>query len=59
MLGHKVVVFIGKWASDTASAKVQRIPFEFINRQRSLSRKDRESNRAAVVDLIRKHATSL
>ena len=61
-LGHwldnltpRVVIFIGKWASDRASQEVERrgIPFAFMNRQRSLSSLERVQNREAVVQLIR------
>ncbi len=54
-LAPRVVVFIGKWAADHASQEVERrrIPFAFINRQRSLSSHERSENRAAVVKLVR------
>lgn len=54
-LEPRVVVFIGKWASDRASHEVERrgIPFAFMNRQRSLSSLERSENRRAVVQIVR------
>jgi hypothetical protein len=50
-----VVVFIGKWAHDRGMPRVtcRRIPFAFMNRQRSLSTEDRLRNRNTVVELVR------
>jgi hypothetical protein len=49
-----VVVFVGKWAHDRGKQYVEsrRIPFAFMNRQRSLSTKDRLLNRNSVVELV-------
>ena len=55
LLSPRVVVFIGKWASDKAAFEVQgrSIPFAFMNRQRSLSKPKRVANKCAVVHLVR------
>ena len=55
LLSPRVVVFIGKWAHDQASAEVKRrsIPFAFMNRQRSLSSEMRVKNKHEVVQLVR------
>jgi hypothetical protein len=55
LLQPRVVVFIGKWASERGAAQVVAagIPHEFINRQRSLSSVERAANRQAVVKLVR------
>ena len=55
LLNPRVVVFIGKWAHDRGAAAVARlgIPFEFMNRQRSLSSAERVANRERVVVLVR------
>jgi len=58
ILQPRVVVFIGKWASDQAAAEVAAldIPHAFMNRMRSLSSEERVANRAAVVRLVRESA---
>ena len=55
ILQPRVVVFIGKWASDQASWLVgQRgVPHAFMNRQRSLSSVARIENRQSVVALVK------
>ena len=57
-LSPSVVVFIGKWAADRASAQVHKrgIPFAFMNRQRSLVTFDRLENRKAVVQIVQANA---
>jgi hypothetical protein len=54
-LAPRVVVFIGKWASDQAAGEVSRrgITFAFMNRQRSLSSIERARYRESVVRLVR------
>lgn len=56
LLAPRVVIFIGKWASERGAAIVEStgIPFAFVNRQRSLSSEARARNRADVVALVRK-----
>lgn len=58
LLAPRVVVFIGKWASDNASTLVAErgIAHAFMNRQRSLSTFERHQNRQAVVALVRRLA---
>lgn len=53
-LAPRVVVFIGKWASERGAGVVAAlgVPHAFINRQRSLSSAERAANRAAVVSLV-------
>jgi len=55
LLKPNVVIFIGKWAHDRASASVSRfgIPSDFMNRQRSLASAERMANRERVVRLVR------
>lgn len=55
LLNPRAVVFIGKWAHDHGAASVARlgIPFDFMNRQRSLSSAERVANRKRVVALVR------
>jgi len=50
-----VVVFVGKWASDTYSSYLtqHRIKNGFINRMRSLSKKQRQENRDQIVTLVK------
>lgn len=49
------VVFIGKWASERGGpvVAVAGIPYQFMNRQRSLSSAERVENRNAVVQFVR------
>ncbi len=56
-LQPRVVVFIGKWASDAVGHAVagRGIPAAFMNRQRSLSRELRTANRNGVVDIVTKY----
>lgn len=55
VLQPRVVVFLGKWAHDQAAPLVRArdIPYQFINRQRSLSTAERERNKADVARLVR------
>lgn len=57
ILAPRVVVFIGKWASERGAGIVTaaRIPHAFMNRQRSLASAERITNRAAVVSLVRQY----
>jgi len=57
LLSPRVVVFIGKWASDRGAKIVAAlgIPHIFMNRQRSLSAAERAENRAAVVAFVNAH----
>jgi hypothetical protein len=54
LLRPKVLVFIGKWASDKAShlAATRCIPTTYMNRERSLSSGGRAENRAEVVAFV-------
>lgn len=54
LLQPRVVVFIGKWAAKRGAAQVvaEGIPYEYMNRQRSLSSVKRTENREAVVKLV-------
>lgn len=55
-LRPSVVVCIGKWAHDNVGHLLQErgIPHAFVNRRRSLSSAERQSNRQQVVALVRK-----
>lgn len=57
ILAPRVVVFIGKWASERGASVVAAagIPHSFMNRQRSLASAERAANRAAVVSVVRQH----
>ena len=56
-LAPRVVVFIGKWASDAVGQAVTDlgVPTAFMNRQRSLSRELRTKNRNEVVAIVREY----
>lgn len=55
LLQPRVVVFIGKWAAKRGAAQVvaEGVPYECMNRQRSLSSVKRAENRESVVNLVR------
>jgi hypothetical protein len=55
VLQPRVVVFVGKWASDHAADAVRSrgIPSSFMNRRRDRSATDRAANRAQVAALVR------
>ena len=55
VLRPRVVVFLGKWASDHAALLVAQrgVPHTFLNRQRSLSSAARTENRQDVVALVK------
>ena len=53
----RVVIFIGKWASDRAATRLEEVgvPSAYVNRLRNLTLTERAMNRKAVVDLVRAH----
>jgi len=57
MLSPRVVVFIGKWASNRVGPQVSSlgIPHIYMNRLRSLSTAEREINREQVVSLVKQY----
>jgi len=57
LLTPRVVVFIGKWASDQGGDAVSAkgIPCTFVNRRRSHSQAERDTNRAEVIALVKQH----
>ena len=54
-LNPKAVVFIGKWALNRGgdSVRSRAIPYDYINRDRSLNSTQRSGNRAEIVALIK------
>jgi uracil-DNA glycosylase len=58
MLNPSCVVFIGLWARDhggSVACDVRRIPYEVVNRKRSLSNEERTNNSNAVAAFVRRH----
>jgi len=55
LLHPKVLIFLGKWAFKSAGhIPCQRgIPFDFIDRDRSLNKKERDKNRARIIALVK------
>ena len=59
LLAPKFVVFVGKWAWQQGRSTLDKagIPYDFMNRQRSLSTLEREANRIRVIQQVRSHCT--
>jgi uracil-DNA glycosylase len=60
LLEPRAIVFIGMWAQDIGAtyALARRIPFDFMNRHRSLPSADRVENRERVAAFIQAIAGS-